>query len=131
MSPLGWLAARGAVFVFVAAAPAAAAIAYYSEGVRAVSFLYGVCVGLAVFASIAAAVALILDQSSTRNMAFGAGIYVGRLLFAGVAMVVPVLLGWLPVAPMVGGFVGVYAVENLVLLQGARKLKGVSGVQES
>lgn len=131
MSALGWLAVRGTVFVLAAAVPAAAAIAYYAEGIRALSFLYGVGVGLAVFASIAVSVSLILNQESTRNMALGAGVYVGRLLFAGVAMVVPVLLELLAVVPMVGGFVGVYAVENIVLLQGARKLKGISGVQES
>lgn len=131
MSPLRWLAARGTVFVLAAAVPAAVVIALYSEGVRAVSFLYGVGVGLGVFASIAAAVALILNQESARNMALGAGIYVGRLVVAASAMAVPIALELLVIVPMVGGFVGVYAVENVVLLQGARKLKGVSGAQES
>lgn len=131
MSQLGGLAARGAIFVVVVSIPAAITIAYYLGGAEALSFVYGVGVGLVVFASIALAVSLILNQQSTRNMALGAGIYVGRLLFAGVAMAVPVLLDLLLILPMVGGFVGVYAVENLVLLQGARKMKSLAGLQDN
>lgn len=131
MSQLGRLAARGAIFVVAVSIPAAIAIAYYLGGAEALSFVYGAGVGLVVFASIALAVGLILNQQSTRNMALGAGIYVGRLLFAGVAMAVPVLLDLLLILPMVGGFVGVYAVENLVLLQGARKTKSLTGLQDN
>lgn len=129
MSQLGRLALRGMVFVVAVAVPVAGVLAYYLGLTGAVSFLYGALVGIAVFTSIALAVALILNQRSVRNMALGTGIYVGRLLFAGVAMAVPILLDLLQVLPMVGGFVGVYAVENVVLLQGARKLGGVSGAQ--
>lgn len=131
MSQLGRLAVRGAIFVTGVAVPAALAVAYYFGAAESVSFAYGVAVGLVVFASIALAVSLILGQRSAGKMALGAGIYVGRLMFAGVAIAVPVLLDLLPVLPMVGGFVGVYAVENIVLLQGARKLKSTPGAQES
>lgn len=131
MSQLGRLAVRGAIFVLVAAVPGALAVAYYFGLVESLSFGYGAGVGLVVFASIAVALSLILNQQSPGNMALGAGIYVGRLMFAGVAIAVPVLLDLLPILPMVGGFVGVYVVENLVLLLGARKLKNVPEVQES
>lgn len=131
MGRLGTLAFRGTVFVLVAAVPAALIVAYYFGATEFLAFVYGVGVGLVVFASIAVAVSLILNQKSTRNMALGAGIYAGRLLFAAVALALPVVLGLLPILPMVGGFVGVYAVENLVLLQGARKLKSIPDVQEN
>lgn len=131
MSQLGRLAAWGAIFMVAVSIPAAITIAYYLGGAEALSFVYGVGVGLVVFASIALAVSLILNQRSSRHMALGTGIYVGRLMFAGVAMAVPLLLDLLLLLPMVGGFLGVYVVENLVLLLGARKLKSVPGVQES
>lgn len=131
MSQLGGLAARGAIFVVSVSIPAAITIAYYLGGAEALSFVYGVGVGLVVFASIALAVSLILNQKSSRNMALGTGIYVGRLMFAGVTMAVPVLLDLLLILPMLVGFLGVYVVENLVLLLGARKLKSGPGVQES
>lgn len=131
MSQLGRLAARGTIFVVAVSIPAALTMAYYLGGAEALSFVYGAGVGLVVFASIALAVGLILNQQSTRNMALGAGIYVGRLLFAGVVMAVPVLLDLLLILPMVGGFIWVYAVENLVLLQGARKMKSLTGLQDS
>lgn len=130
MSQLRWLAKRGAALVAVIALPAALIIAYYAGGAHAFSFLYGVGVGLAAFASIAWAVALILGQASPSSMALGAGIYVGRLLFAAVAIVTPILLELWPVLLMVGGFVGVYVVENAVLLEGARRIKQTSGVQK-
>lgn len=130
MSQLRWLAKRGAALVVVLALPAAAAMAYYLGAAHALSFLYGVAVGLAAFASIAWAVALILGQNSPSSMAMGAGIYVGRLLFAAVAIVTPILLGLWPVLPMVGGFVGVYVIENVVLLEGARRIKQTSSVQK-
>lgn len=131
MSRLGGMASRGSIFVVLVAVPSAVVMAYYLGAAEAVSFLYGVLVGLVVFASIAWAVALMLNQKSPQKMALGAGVYVGRLLFAGVALAVPMLLDLLLVLPMVGGFVQVYVVENVVLLQVARKLKGVSGAQES
>lgn len=131
MSRLGGLAARGSILVAFVAVPSAAAIAYYLGAVEALSFLYGVGVGLAVFAAIALAVALILNGKSPQKMALGVGVYVGRLLFAGVALAVPVVLDLLLILPMVGGFVGVYVVENVALLQAARKLKGVSDAREN
>ncbi len=131
MSQLGRQAVWGAVFVLVSAVPAALVVAYYFGVAESLSFGYGVGVGLVVFASIALAVSLILNQKSSRNMALGTGIYVGRLMFAGVTMAVPVLLDLLLILPMLGGFLGVYVVENLVLLLGARKLKSGTGVQES
>lgn len=131
MSRLGGLAGRGSILVLLIAAPVAVAIAYYLGATEALSFVYGVLVGLVVFASIALAVSLILNQKSPEKMALGVGVYVGRLLFAGAVLAGPVLLDLLPILPMVGGFVGVYVVENVVLLQIARKSRGVSEAQEN
>lgn len=116
------LAAGGTTTTLVLAVPAAMAIAYYASKVDAFSFAYGVVVGLFAFLSIALVVALMANgNASEKKLALGFGVYLARLMFAGLALLIPIFAGSWPVAPMVGGFVGVYVVENVALLVGASK----------
>lgn len=111
------------------ALPATAGIAYYLGAVEAWSFLYGVFVGMAMFSSIAFAVTMVFGPTTETKRLLGAGIYAGRLVFAAAAIVVPITLGLWPVVPMLCGFVGVYIVENVVLLFVAAKVSGASKIQ--
>lgn len=122
MSPHWALAARGAAATIAVALPAAGFAAYYLGAEDAVAFLYGVGVGLAVFAAIAASVSLITVRPSGGRVLIGTGLYLGRLAFAAAAIGVPAYLGSLPVLPMVSGFAGVYIVENVALLWGASRV---------
>ncbi len=113
------------------ALPAAAGIAYYLGALEAWSFLYGVFVGMAMFSSIAFAVTMVFGPTTETKRLVGAGIYAGRLVFAAAAIVVPITLGLWPIVPMLCGFVGVYIVENVVLLVVAAKAAGSSSVRRT
>lgn len=125
------MAIGGAVAMSAVALPAAGAVAYYFGSMEAWSFLYGVFVGMAMFSSIAFAVTMVFGPTTEMRRLVGAGIYVGRLVFAAAAVLVPITLDLWPVVPMLCGFVGVYVVENVVLLFGAAKVAGRSSVRRT
>jgi hypothetical protein len=119
------LAVRGTVLTLVLALLAGVAFGYYLGGVHAGAFLYGVGVGAVSFASIALTVSLLTVRPTASRVLLGAASYVGRLVFAAVAIGVPAFLNLWPVLPMLGGFAGVYVIENVVLLLLASNAVGV------
>ncbi len=119
------LAVRGTVLTLVLALLAGVAFGYYLGGVHAGAFLYGVGVGAVSFASIALTVSLLTVRPTASRVLLGAASYVGRLVFAAAAIGVPAFLDLWPVLPMLGGFAGVYVIENVVLLLLASNAVGV------
>jgi hypothetical protein len=118
------MAIRGAVLTLVLAAAVGAAFGLYLGWEWVGAFLYGVGVGVVSFASIALTVSLLTVRPSALRVMLGASSYVGRLLFGAVAVIVPIYAGLWPALPVVAGFVGVYVVENVVLLLLAPKSAG-------
>lgn len=115
------LAVRGAASMVALAVPVGVAIFYvYGEG-HALSFLYGIGVGIVSFASTALTVSLMVGRSRTGGLMIGGLSFAARYGFAAVALGVPAYLGLWPVVPMLGGFAGVYLAENVVLLPGVVK----------
>jgi hypothetical protein len=125
------MALGGAVVMAVVALPAVAGMAYYLGGAEAWAFLYGVLVGVGIFSTIAFAVTMLFGPTTETKRLIGAGIYLGRLAFAAAAIMVPITAGLWPVVPMLCGFVGVYIVENVVLLFAAAKVAGRSSVRRT
>lgn len=119
------LAVRGSVLTLALALLACAAFGYYLDLGWAGAFLYGVAVGVVSFASIALTVSLLTVRPTGLKILLGAASYVGRLLFAAGAILVPAYMELLPALPMVAGFAGVYAIENVVLLLLAPRSVGV------
>lgn len=116
MTSLWRLTVVGVAAIAAVALPAAVAVYYYLGASSAGAFLYGVGLGVVVFAAIALSVALITGRRSPLRMLAGAVIYVGRLGFAAAAIGLPVSLGGWPLLPMFFGFAGVYVVENVAIL---------------
>lgn len=121
MSALWRLAAGSAVAVVVFAVPAAFAVFRYAGEASGWAFLYGIGVGLITFASIALTVGLMTVRPTGARVVWGSVSYVGRLVFAAAAVAVPAFAELLPVLPMLGGFAGVYVVENVALLWAASR----------
>ena len=117
MSTHSRLALRGAVLALMIAVPVGGAVWYYLERAHAVSFLYGVGVGVAGFASIALTVTLLTVRPSGVRILLGVASYGARLLVVVAAVGVAVYADAWPVLPMLCGLGGVYVVENLLLLK--------------
>ena len=115
-----WVAALAAIFSLLAAA----AVGYLYGGPYVAAFLYGAGVGVLSFTSIAITASLLGGRLSGDRILLGLAAYVGRLIFAGVAIGVPLYLETWPAVSMVGGFAGVYVLENVMLLVGAAKVSG-------
>jgi hypothetical protein len=111
------LAIRGAVLALALAIPVGGAVWYLLERAHAVSFLYGVGVGVAGFASIALTVTLLTVRPSGVRILLGVASYGARLLLVVAAVGVAVYADAWPVLPMLCGLAGVYVVENLLLLK--------------
>lgn len=94
-------------------------IAYAFGGVYGWAFTYGAVIGVISFTSIALTAALMGGRFTGERILLGLAVYVGRLVFAAVAIGVPIYFGALPALAMVGGFAGVYVVENIALLMAA------------
>ncbi|CAA9483859.1 MAG: hypothetical protein AVDCRST_MAG02-4851 [uncultured Rubrobacteraceae bacterium] len=117
MSTHSRLALKGAALALALAIPVAGAVWYYFERAHTVSFLYGVGVGVAGFASIALTVSLLTVRPSGVRILLGVASYGGRLVLVVAAVGVAVYLDAWPVLPMLCGLAGVYVVENLLLLK--------------
>ncbi len=118
MSAHWWLALRYAAWVAVAAVVASAAVWAYFGVAEAAAFWYGVGVGLASFVSAALSVSLLANRSM-RWRAVGGVSFMVRYGLVAAALGVPAYFGMWPAVAMLGGFVGVYLVENVAILSTA------------
>ena len=125
------LAFRCAGWIFALMIPIAALLLYLYGVAHAEAFAYGVGLGLLSLLSTAVTVSLLWGRSMTLGMIVGALSFVGRCGFAAGALGVPAYLGLWPVVPMLGGFAGVYLVENIVLMPGALKISHASIKREA
>lgn len=121
MSTHSRLALKGAALALALALPVGGAGWYYFERAHAVSFLYGVGVGVVGFASIALTVSLLTVRPSGARIMLGVATYGARLVLVVAAVGVAVYLDAWPVLPMLCGLAGVYVVENVLLLKMAPK----------
>jgi hypothetical protein len=121
------LALGGAAATAVMSLGAAAVVGYYFGAVYAGAFLYGAGVGLVSFTSIAITAWLLGGKLSGERVLLGVAIYFGRLMLVVVAIGAPIFLASWPALALIGGFAGVYVVENVLLLIGAVKVRGTYG----
>jgi hypothetical protein len=112
------LAVRYAAWVSVVAAVVGVVVWFLSGEAHAGAFLYGVGVGTVSFVSTALTVSLLMGRSTAGGMMVGALSFGVRYGFVATALGVPAYLGLWPVVAMLGGFVGVYMAENVLLLPG-------------
>ena len=118
------LAVRYAGWASAVAAVVGAVVWFLSGGAHAGAFLYGVSVGTVSFVSTA------LTVSTAGGMMVGALSFGARYGFVTAALGVPAYLGLWPVVAMLGGFVGVYMAENVLLLPGVlTRAIGAPGVE--
>ena len=125
------LAAGGAIATVIISLLAAGVILYYSGGAAAGAYAYGAGVGVVCFTSIAVTAALLGGRLSGDRIVLGLLVYVGRLVFAAVGLGLPMYFGDWPALPLIGGFAGVYVVENVVLLLGAPRTVGGTSAARS
>jgi len=116
------LAVRGAALMVALAVPVAVAIFYFYGAAHAGAFLHGVGTGILSFASTALTVSLMPASSTAYGVVMWAGSFAARYSFVAVALGVPAYLDLWPVVAMLGGFVGVYLAENVVLLPGVMRV---------
>jgi hypothetical protein len=102
--------------------PVAVLLLYLYGLAHAEAFGYGVAIGLVSLLSTALTVSLLWGPSMTLGMMVGAFSFVARCGLAAGALGIPAYLGLWPVLPMLGGFAGVYLVENIVVMPGALKI---------
>src|SRR5918994_256231 len=121
------LAVGGAAATAVMSLGAAAVVGYYFGAVYAGAFLYGAGVGLVSFTSIAITAWLLGGKLSGEKVLLGVAVYFGRLMLVAVAVGAPIFLASWPAPALIGGFAGVYVVENVLLLIGAAKGRGAYG----
>ena len=118
------LAAGGATATVLISLLLAGVVWYYFGGVYAGAYVYGAGIGVVCFTSIAVTAALLGGRLSGDRIVLGLLVYVGRLVFAAVGLGLPMYLADWPTLAMIGGFAGVYVVENVVLLVGAPRTVG-------
>jgi hypothetical protein len=111
--------------------PVAALLLYLYGLAHAEAFGYGAGIGLVSLLSTALTVSLLWGPSMTIGMMVGAFSFVARCGLAAGALGIPAYLGLWPVLPMLGGFAGVYLVENIVLMPGALKISHAGIKRES
>jgi hypothetical protein len=116
------LAFRCVGWIIALMAPVAALLLYIYGLAHAEAFGYGVGIGLVSLLSTALTVSLLWGPSMTLGMMVGACSFAARCGLAAGALGLPAYLGLWPVLPMLGGFAGVYLVENIVLMPGALKI---------
>ncbi len=124
------LAVRYAAWVSAVTAVVAAVVWFLFGEAHAGSFLYGVVVGTVSFVSTALTVSLLMGRSTAGGMLVGALSFGARYGFVAAALGVPAYLSLWPVFAMLGGFVGVYMAENVLLLPGVlTRAMGDPGVE--
>lgn len=123
MSPHWRLAAGGAVFAVSVSLLASAAVGYAFGSTYAAALLYGAVIGIVCFTSIAVTVALLGGRLVGERLPLVMGVYLGRLVFVFVGIGVPIVLEAWPVLAMLCGLVGVYVVENVLILFGAWRVQ--------
>lgn len=121
------LVARNTAWIAALAIPAGGAILYAYSEAHAGSFLYGVMTGILSLVSMALTVSL-LTARSRRVRVIGAVSFVVRYGFVVVILGVPAYLELWPVVGMLGGFAGVYLLENIILLPGMMRAVGEARV---
>jgi hypothetical protein len=125
------LAFRCAGWIVALMVPVAALLLHLYGLGHAEAFGYGVGIGLVSLLSTALTVSLLWGPSMTIGMMVGAFSFVARCGLAAGALGIPAYLGLWPVLPMLGGFAGVYLVENIVLMPGALKISHASIKREA
>ncbi len=124
------LAAGGATATVLISLLAGGLVWYYFGGAYAGAYVYGAGIGVVCYTAIALTAALLGGRLSGDRIVLGLLVYVGRLVFAAVGLGLPMYLADWPALAMLGGFAGVYVVENVVLLIGApRTIGGTSAVR--
>ena len=125
------LAFRCAGWIVALMVPVAAVLFYFYGMAHAEAFAYGVGIGLVSLLSTALTVSLLWGPSMSLGMMVGAFSFVVRCGLAAGALGIPAYLGLWPVLPMLGGFAGVYLVENILLMPGAIKISHASIKREA
>src|SRR5215208_4090195 len=120
------LAFRCAGWIFALMVPVGTLLLYVYGVAHAEAFAYGVGLGLVILLSTALTVTLLWGPNMTVGIMVGVFSFVGRCLLAAAALGVPAYLELWPVLPMLGGFAGVYLVENIVLMPKALKISHAS-----
>ncbi len=115
------LALRGAALMVVLALPVTVVVYYLYGAAHAGAFVYGAGTGILSFISTALTVSLMPVGSAVQGVMMWAGSFLVRYGFVAVALGVPAYLHLWPVVAMLGGFAGVYLVENAVLLPGVMR----------
>jgi hypothetical protein len=118
-----WGAALAAAFSLLGSL----SVYYYFDAAHAAGYLYGAAVGVVCFTSIAVTAWLLGGPMAGDRIALGTIVYFGRLMLAAAGLGVPLYLGTWPALATLGGFAGVYVVENVLVLIGAGKVGGVRG----
>lgn len=121
------LVVRNMIWIVALTIPIGGAIFYAYGQAHAGGFLFGVGMGILSLVSMAYAVSLLTGGSRLVRV-IGAVSFVVRYGFVVVALGVPAYLGLWPVVGMLGGFAGVYLVENIVLLPGMMRAVGEARV---
>jgi hypothetical protein len=116
------LAFRCAAWIVALMIPVAALLLYFGGMADAEAFAYGVGIGLISLLSTALTVSLLWGPNMTLGMMVGAFSFVARCGLAAGGLGIPAYFGLWPVLPMLGGFAGVYLVENILLMPGALKI---------
>lgn len=117
------LAAGGAASAVSLSLLASVAVGYLFGSAYAAAFLYGAAIGVVCFTSIAVAVALLGGRLTGDRLSLFLAVYLGRLVFVFAGIGVPIALGVWPVLAMLCGLVGVYVVENVLILFGAWRVQ--------
>ncbi|CAA9441599.1 MAG: hypothetical protein AVDCRST_MAG14-7 [uncultured Rubrobacteraceae bacterium] len=121
------LVARNTAWIIALAIPVGAAIFYIYSEAHAGGFLYGVGTGVLSLVSMALTVSLLTGRSRVVRV-IGAVSFVVRYGFVMLILGVPAYLGLWPVVGMLGGFAGVYLLENVILLPGMMRAVGEARV---
>lgn len=109
------LALQNAACIAVLAAALGLVIWFVYGEAYAGAFFYGAGMGLVSIVSTALTVSLLMKHSYAWRAA-GVATFAGRYGFAAGSLGIPAYLGLWPVVAMLGGFAGVYLIENTVLL---------------
>jgi hypothetical protein len=121
------LVARNTAWIVALTIPVGGTIFYAYNMAHAGSFLYGVGTGLLSLVTMAFSVSLLTGPSKRIRM-IGAFSFIVRYGFVVAILGVPAYLELWPIVGMLGGFAGVYLLENVILLPGMMRAVGEARV---